>query len=256
MKRFNVDQLTKCVEIAFILEPILDKKDCTTRFVDLEYKTLTDFLISAVNVNKIFSKYIQSVNSGNQEIYSHLIPAIKNSNKYKSDKNIVFGLLVFMFVTVKSRMISSSVAECLENIRDVIANSNKADVKNYLDGFKLNSTTSLGLLKKQIVKHDYETFYRFDSLFKLFTFAFNNVFKDPNTTSYQVCKEFIEGFPTVSKFVQEVDENKGLLGSLTNSFNKFHTKNSELSVGFLSDLTAAALFIYLSYQDPDTYVIK
>lgn len=256
MHELTSDQVQKCVEISFVLEPVLDKKDCTTRYVDLDHKPLADFLIAAINVSNVFQEYAKSVSSGNKDIYSHLLQAMEISNNYKSEKNINFGLLVFMFVAVRSRMTSESLEECLRNIPHVIANSSKQDVTNYLDGFSLNSQTSRRKFKKQTVREGYEKFYKNDNLLDLFSFALTNVFKDTTTTSHQVCKEFVEGFPTVSKFVSEIDEKKGLLLSLTDSFNALHKESSELSVGFLSDLTAAALFLYISYRNPETYIVR
>jgi len=255
MKEVTPELLQRQVEIAFALEPIIDKDGCTTRYVDLPAKPLAHFLIAGINVGQTFREYVESVLSGgNEEVFSHLLEAMEVSNEYKSEKNINFGLLVFMFVAVQARVKNDNLQECLEKIPEIIKNTQTKDVNNYLEGFKINSKTSSGKRKKQIVSDGYEKFYQARDLYELFSLGLE-VFQDPTTSNHQFCKEFVDGFQTVKKFISEIDEKKGLLESLANSYNSLHSNKPELSPGLLADLTATALFLYMAYKDPKEYSI-
>lgn len=255
MKKVTPELLQRQIEIAFILEPILDKDGCTTRYIDLPAKPLSHFLIAGVNVGQTFREYAESIlYDGNNEIFSHLLKAMEVSNEYKSKKNINFGLLVFMFVAVQGRTKYDDLQVCLEKIPEIIKNTSAKDVNNYLEGFKINSRTSSGERKKQIVSDGYENFYEAKDLYELFSIGLE-VFQDTKTSNHQFCREFVDGFPTVKEFISGIDEKKGLLESLANSYNSLHSKKPELSPGLLADLTATALFLYIAYKNPKEYSI-
>ena len=255
MKGVTPELLQRQVEIAFALEPIIDKDGCTTRYVDLPAKPLAHFLIAGINVGEIFREYAESVlSSEDNEVFSHLLRSMEISNEYKSEKNINFGLLVFMFVAVQSRLKYDNLQDCLGGIANIIKNTPANDVDNYLEGFKLNSKTSLGERKRQIVSDGYEKFYQASNLYELFSLGLE-VFQDPTTSNHQFCKEFVDGFPTVRRFVKEVDEEKGLLKSLADSYNSVHMQDPDISPGLLADLTATALFFYITYKAPESYNI-
>ena len=256
MKEIFPELIQRQVEIAFALEPIIDKDGCTTRHVDIPAKPLSHFLIAGINVGQNFRDYAESVLSGeNAEVFSHLLKAMEVSNEYKTEKNINFGLLVFMFVAVKSRLRSENLQVCLGGIPIIIQSTSVKDVNNYLEGFKINSQTSSGTRKKQIVSDGYEKFYEAKNLHDLFSLGLQ-VFQDPATSNHQFCKEFVEGFPTVRRFTGEIDDEKGILQSLADSYAFIHTQSPEISPGLLADLTATALFLYITYKSPKSYQIK
>ncbi len=246
----------QCVQIAFILEPILDKNGCSTRFHDLPGKPISDFLISAINIGQIIEGYADTViNKKSRQLFSHFHNAIQISNEYKSKKYMNVGLLEAMFVSIKTRLDSNSLEEALNNYKNTQKNTNNQDIVDYIKAFKLAWSTARNGYKRDIIEtmekevSKYSNFYDWYELKLMMS-------KDPSTSTFQWIRESREGYPLIKRFVEEIDESNGLIKSIENSYNKIHAENPLLKVGILADLSAAALFLYLSYQDPETYMVK
>ncbi len=253
--KLTPEQIQKTVELAFVLEPILDKKDCTTRYVDLPGKPLTDFLVAAINVGEIFREYAQSILKGNTETYSHILEAMRCSNDLKSKKYINYGLLVFMFIAIRSRYLSDNLQDCIKNMKKVLLESSRVDVSNYLKSWNINLETSTQAYKSKTTQDNYGVFKKANNLYELFMTG-SKVFNDPSTTTHQFCKEHIEGYPTIKEYIDDIDSHSSMLGSVEKTYNRIHQKSPQISEGLLSDLAATSIFVYLSYKDPKEYIIR
>lgn len=254
MTELSPGQLQRFVELSLVLEPVADKEGCTTRHVDIPGKPLGDFLIAAVNVGEIFREYASSLLEGNQEVYSHLLRALAVSNDFKRKKYINHGLLVFLFIAVKSRHMSSSLDEAVKNMFRVIKESGSQDVRNYMKSWEVNLETSTQSYKAKETNDNRETFDSATSLFELFV-AGTRVFKDPHTTLYQFCKEHVSGYPTVMRYCNGLRKSESTFISVQDTYAAVRADYPERSPGLLSDLAAAALFLYLSFQDSKTFTI-
>src|SRR3954462_9139411 len=96
LMRISPQKIRQLAELSFMLEPILNKADCTTRFIDLPERPITDFLIAGVNAGGAVEKYADSViHENNRQMFSHFYEALAESNKYKTKKYINVGLLEF-----------------------------------------------------------------------------------------------------------------------------------------------------------------
>jgi hypothetical protein len=251
------NRIRKLVEIAYTIEPLLDKKDCTTRFIDLPGKTIYDFILAGLNVGKVFEDYVRSVQEqNNKELLSHFEAAVKISNEYKHEKLINIGLLEFMFVAVKSRLISKTLEESLDNIKKVLQNTTNEDVQNEYKVFVDALATSKKATKKSSWIETYKGFLKFDNLYEYYVHAEQAFANDVTTANYQVAHEFTEGFPILREYVNNVDTNKGLIKSIEDTYEELHKKNPENKIGILADFSAVAIFLYLSYQDPSAYVLN
>jgi len=247
-------QVRQTAEIALVLEPILDKADCTTRYQDLEGKPLTDFLIAAINVGSVIEDFADSViNKNNKRMLSHFAAALRASNDYKNKKYINTGLLHFLFITIYVRLNSVSLEEALKNYIPIMQAGTKQDIADLEAGFEVGWSTSKSKQDwyKTVIKIGGEAnnYYERQQMLNA------QLTKDSPPSSYPVTKEAMDGFPIVSKYIHGIDEEKGIITSFEETYNDLHKKDPELKVGILADLAASALFLYLSYQISETYRI-
>lgn len=246
-------QVRQLAELALVLEPILDKQGCTNRYEDLENKPLVDFLVAAVNTGPGIEEYARSVlEDNNQQIFSHFAKTIEISNDYKTKKYINTGLLHFLFITIRVRLESQSLEEALNNFIPVMECKSKPDVHNLIRGFEVGWSTSN---KKRGWQQEVFRSARSADSYYARQIMINKHLEDKLDSAYQTTKEAIDGFPTIRKFVEEVDENKGLIKSLEDTYSQLRASKPEIKVGVLADLAASALFLYLSFQDPTKYKI-
>jgi len=249
------ETIRKLVELAFVIEPLLDKADCTTRFQDIPGKTIYDFVISGLNVGCVFEEYAKSVlYENNNQLLSHFEEAVRISNEYKNPKLINIGLLEFMFVTVKARLTSSNLEENLTNLKETVKKTTNVDVQNQYEVF----VNALGTSQKDKKKNSWISTYRkllsSTNLYDYYVRA-EQAFPDKETANYQVPHQYVAGFPILREYATNIDENIGLIKSIETTYNKLHSKHPEIKIGILADFSAAAVFLYLSWQNPSTYVL-
>jgi hypothetical protein len=252
----SAQDIRRLSEITFVLEPIIDKKDCTTRFKDLPGKPLADFLIAGINVGETLEDYADSViKDGNNQIYSHYVKALKESNKFKAKKYINLGLIEVLLVVIQARLTFKNLDQALNGFIKLLKNSPKQDLQNYQNAFHLAWATSKNRIKQERLIAFDEISSKANNMYERFL-QITKSFPEPDFSSYQVSLEYVKGFPTIKRFISEIDEDKGLISSIQDTFNALHEEDPIIKVGWLADLSAAAIFLYLSYQDPDSYVIN
>jgi triphosphoribosyl-dephospho-CoA synthetase len=253
--KLTPQDIRKLAEIAFVLEPILDKKGCTTRYQDIDGLPLSDFLIAAVNIGPIIEEYAASlIEDDNTMIFSHFAKAILASNDYKSKKFITTGLLHFLFITIKVRLASSTIDEALGNYQNITRNSTKEDVQQLLNGFEIGwSTTKKDkqdvLEKRREIAENTHSYYEFQK-------TAHETVTPEYPSAFHITHQIIHDFPIIKEFVQNIDEKKGLIVSIENTYNNIHERDPSVKVGILADFSASALFLYLSFQDPKNYTIS
>ena len=77
------------VSIAFCLEAISDKEGCTTRYVDLEGKPLSSFLVSGIVSGKYFYKLANDIKRNKKaEIFKYFESDLKDSLQYLNKDNL------------------------------------------------------------------------------------------------------------------------------------------------------------------------
>lgn len=246
----RIRQLT---QLAFTLEPLLDKEGCTTRFADLEGKPLADFIVSGVNVGTVIEDFAQQAIAGDARMFSHYKAAILASNDYKTKKLINTGLLHFLFITICVRLQSNTLKEAVNNYIPVMQATTQEDAKDFVAGMELSWSSSTK--KSEWIHARHEALPHVSSYYELQSKIYQNS-PDQTTSSYQVTKLAYDGFPIIGRFITEVDEEKGLLKSIETTYNAIHKENPTIKIGVLADVSASALFLYLSFQDPETYIIR
>lgn len=251
----NIDakKIRQLTELAFALEPLLDKEGCTTRYTDLAGKPLADFIVAAINIGPAVEDFAEQALAGNMRMFSHFQQAILSSNDYKAKKYISTGLLHFLFITICVRLESQSLDEAISNYIPVMQKTTNQDVRDFVAGMSTswndNPKKSRWVQARKEILADAASYYELQStLYKNST--------DTTSSSYQVTKQAYEGFPIIGRFINEIDEKIGLVKSIETTYGKIHRENLDLKIGVLADLSASALFLYLSYQNPDAYIIR
>lgn len=246
----RVGQLT---QIAFALEPLLEKAGCTTRYADLEDKPLIDFITAGINVGAVVEDFAEQALGDDMRMFSHFKRAILASNDYKTKKLINTGLLHFLFVTICVRLKSNSLEEALQNYIPVMQATTNQDARDFVAGIEVSWSTSSK--KSEWIQARHEILPEVSSYYELQSLIHKNS-PDKTTSSYQVTRQACEGFPIIAEFITAIDEGVGLLGSIEATYERIHNDNPTTKIGILADLSASALFLYLSFQDPETYVIR
>ncbi len=249
-------RIRKLVELAFVIEPLLEKTDCTTRYWDIPGKTIYDFIISGLNVGQVFEDYAASIiNDGNNLLFSHFEEAVSLSNEYKHQKWINLGLVEFMFVAVKARIISPNMSDYLNVIKRVVIETTNEDIQTQFEVHTKALSTSQKSEKKSTWTELYQNFLDSKNLYEYYSRA-EKVLTDKTKGNYQVAHEHTQGFPILREYINDIDEEIGIIKSIEATYNRLHKEKSEIKIGILADFSAIALFVYLSYQDPQGYILK
>jgi len=248
-------RVRQIIEIAYVLEPLLDKDDCTTRFNDLPGKPLTDFIVAGINVGRVFEGYAEKViTKKSRQMFSHYPMAVEVSNEFKRKKFMTVGLLEFMFVFLRTRLLYSEKERFFENITVSLKETDNQDVLDCLGAFRIAVKTSSSEVKKKNVKRNYDYFSKAESVHELYSRCLER-FPDEKSTGHQVAYQYLNGFPIAKRYVSEINEEAGLIKSIEGSYNRLHKEFPHHKIGILADLAAVAIFLHLSYKSPD-YVIR
>ncbi len=74
-------------------------------------------------------------------------------------------------------------------------------------------------------------------------------------SSHQTTQQALDGFPLLRVFIKKIDENVGVIKSLEKTYAQLRKQYPDLKVGILADQCASALFLHLSFKDPEEYRI-
>ena len=230
---------------AFVLEAISDKPGCTTRYEDLPGKPLQDFIMAGINASDIFGEFAADyIKDPTISVFSYNVRALQRSNQHKSPKNINFGLLEIMFPTVAARLIDNNPNTVIDTIVDLIQKTSRHDVVEILKTRKIAWSTSTNGKKTNYPFVKYESC---DSLW-----SFYGAVKDdftPDVSHYQWSDDILAGLPTLRHFFTAFQKDGSLLKNTKVVFQSERKDRPHISIGILADMCAAAMFLWLSFND-------
>jgi hypothetical protein len=241
----SADEIQRLVTVAFTLEAISDKDECTTRYVDLPGKPLQDFLIAGINVGKHFAALARDVErEGDRvEIFRHFVPALYDANANKSSKFVNFGLLEAMFATVTARLLSDSGSDVPRWLQELFDRPIAGDVHHLLDARKLAWSTSSNDAKRNFddspLRHltSLGEFYR--QLIEMF---------GTETSNYQWGRHIADGFPVLVQTYAALQEHGDVLQAIPEIHRSLRKEFPDMKIGILADWSAAAIFLHLYDQ--------
>ncbi|MBM3233748.1 hypothetical protein FJZ19_01505 [Candidatus Pacearchaeota archaeon] len=242
-------ELQRQVEMAFLLEVTIPKKECTSRFRDIGPKQKFEyFLISAINSGKYFFELGERINitQGQPDVFYDLAyRALIDSQKSRGGKIVNYGLLEAMFPVIVSRcLFDGNGLEVLKAVPNVLKDTSNEDVRYVAEMRKKIYLASNKQFKRDFPFHTFG-----DNVFEHYDYHK----KVAHEASRLFVSELTDGMPLTRKMYQLLTTDKGdLTERLNEGFNQARNL-SGLPYGALADFSAAALFLLIS-EDPNSSI--
>lgn len=245
--KYNSLDIMHYVILASILEPIPEKKGCTTRKNDWQDKSkLEYFLISGVNVGRVFYELVERIKDNNYKqpdlIYDLAYKAQKESFKNRKGGKINFGIIELLIPIITTQIIEQrNDINVLDKVEEILKNTTKEDVKYHCKFRKIARDVS-----KQFPS---TTVYNICNLYEYYKL-------DKNELENDVHKEYITRFERI-KQAYSILETKYKDGNLLDisiiAYNSI-LKDCNNYSGLTADYICIALYFYL-INLPDVIIL-
>lgn len=230
---------------AFVLEALTDKPGCTTRYEDLPGKPLQDFVIAGINSSHSFAEFAAArLEDPSTPIFAYNLAALKASNVHKSPKFVNFGLLEILFPTVAARLLTSDQAKVIDLIPLLIQQTTNQDVRCLLATRQLAWGTSRTDYKLDFDATAYETLASVADFYAKLRQDYAI-----QTSNHQWVKQFDDGLPIMRRFLEGYTADGEIMHSTKSIFLEQKDANPDTAVGIIADMCAAAIFLWLSFND-------
>lgn len=244
---YNSLDIMHYVILASVLEPIPEKKGCTTRKNDWQDKSkLEYFLISGVNIGRVFYELAERIKDNNYKqtdlIYDLAYKAQKESLKMRKGGKINFGIIELMIPIVTTQIIEQrNDINILDKVEKILKKTTKEDVKYHYKFRKIARDVS-----KQFPS---TTIYNTNNLYEYYKL-------DKNELENNVHKEYITKFERI-KQAYSILETKYKDGNLLDisiiAYNSI-LKDCNNYSGLAADYICVALYFYM-INHPDVVII-
>lgn len=242
MKYSSLD-IMHYVILASVLEPIPEKKGCTTRKYDWQDKSkLEYFLISGINIGHVFYELVERIKNNNYKqpslIYDLAYKAQKESFKNRKGGKINFGIIELLIPIITAQIIEQkNDIKLLDKVEEILKNTTKKDVQ-YHHKFRK--------IAKEVSKQFPSTcVYNVDNLYDYYAL-------DKNELENSVHKEYITKFKRIKKVYKILEKNYkngNLLDASVTAYNEI-LKECDNYCGLAADYVCVALYFYLvSHKD-------
>lgn len=235
------------VILASILEPIPEKKGCTTRQNDWQDKSkLEYFLISGVNIGRVFYELVERIKSNNYKqpnlIYDLAYKAQKESLKNRKGGKINFGIIELMIPIITTQIIEQrNDINILDRVEEILKNTTKEDVQYHCKFRKIARNVS-----KQFPS---TIVYDTPNLYEYYKF-------DKNELENDVHKEYITKFERIKQAYSILEakyQDGNLLDISIFAYNSI-LKDCNGYSGLAADYICVALYFYL-INHPDVIIV-
>jgi hypothetical protein len=230
---------------AFCLEAIADKKDCTTRFVDLPNRPLEDFVLAGVNVGPAFAAFAADRLAGKQALFDRFSEALDASNVHKSAKFINFGLLEIMFPIVAARLQCEDPKKVIDVSVQLMRRGTPADAQHMIAAREKAFSTST---KREQKMREIKPALQAASPYEFYMTVLKNVPEE--TSSHQWTQHYKNSLPWIREQFDylQTHTDEPILERIKHAFDPVREQNPDISIGLLADMSAAAVFLHLSFQ--------
>ncbi len=246
------------VMLSAALEPISDKKDCTTRYVNASRHLKLEYFITAgINIGDSFEELSQRIAEMRFQpriIYDLALRAQRDSARNRAGGRINQGIIELLIPIVASQYINDvkcekTVEEILNGATKILKSTSREDVDYLIEMKKLANELSCYTDRKVPEHPDAKT-------------VFEYYLKDLKTSEKPTGKahngEFVNGFPTVKLMYKKLTSSKqeGLSEKAEEAYNYVLGKLDEnVGRGFPADCVAAAIYLWIS-QNPKEKIIN
>lgn len=239
------DDVRDLVAKAFVLEAITDKPGCTTRYEDLPGKPLQDFVLAGINCSRYFALSAEDyARDPAAPLFAHNLGALRASNAHKSSKYVNFGLLEIMFPVVRARIGTDEPAAVIDSVIDCIKASTNRDVRDILQTRKLAWSTSTNTHKAAFDPKKYEDLA---SVWDYYMVIYRG--NNQETSGYQWTNQYLNGLPILRTFFEGYQGSGEVMHATERIFLAQKACNPAVPVGILADMCAAAIFLWLSFNE-------
>ena len=244
---FNSLSIMRNVVLASVLEPIPNKKGCTTRYCDWQDKSkLEYFLIAGVNIGEVFYKLYERIIANNLKqpkmIYDLAYEAQLNSFKNRKGGKINFGIIELLIPIVTAQVVyQNNDITVLDEVEDILKNTSNQDVEYHWKFRKIAREVSRTL--PNIKLYDVNNLYDYYKISK-------------NENENNVHKEYISQFKRIKEIFYILEKEKDVGNLLDNSVVAYDTILEKCNnfYGLAADYVCVAIYLYLS-KYPDTIII-
>lgn len=235
------------VILASVLEPIPEKKGCTTRKNDWQDKSkLEYFLISGVNIGQVFYELAERIKDNNYKqpnlIYDLAYKAQKESLKNRKGGKINFGIIELLIPIITTQIIERrNDINILDKVEEILKKTTKEDVQYHCKFRKIARNVS-----KQFPS---TTAYNICNLYDYYKLHKNELEND-------VHKEYITKFERIKRAYSILElkyEDGNLLDISIIAYNSI-LKDCNNYSGLAADYICVALYFYL-INHPDIIII-
>lgn len=235
------------VQQALVLEPLADKTGCTTRYEDLPGRPLESFVTAGVGVGPVFAKFASEwLAAEKSSIFHHFLQALKAS---KTDgKYVNFGLLEILFPAVAARIECSEPEDVVTKIVELMQRAPQSDVGELVEARKLAWSTSE---KRETKLKDLTP--SVCAAPNPYAFYEALLAAEPHGSAAQWATNYKEGLPLLAQQFNSLRrQTKGtMLDKIKVAYDEVREQDPDVRVGILADMSAAAIFLYLSYAKSD-----
>ncbi|HSX33139.1 MAG TPA: hypothetical protein VLF91_02265 [Candidatus Saccharimonadales bacterium] len=232
------------VQRALVLEPLADKQDCTTRFVDLPNRPLENFVLAGINVGPVFEEFGRDwLAGGETRLFHRFVDALEVSNEHGSGKFVNFGLLEILFPAVAARIVCREPEQMVPTIIDLMEQAPASDVAEMVRARELAWSTSEKRDAKlkdltpavRAAEHPYDFYERV-------------VQGDPHGSTAEWVDNYKQGLPLLGEQFEALRTHPpaSMLDKIQAAYDAVRAKNPGVRTGILADMSAAAIFLYLS----------
>jgi len=132
MKILSPNEVARIVQVAFVLEPIVDKIGLTTRYSDFNKNLkLENFLVAGINVGDSFRELAERIyKSNNLPItYDLALQAQKDSFKNRKGTKLIYGGIISLFplIITQLHIQSTDPYKVLDNVKNILKKTYKKD---------------------------------------------------------------------------------------------------------------------------------
>ncbi len=241
--QLRAETISLLVQQALVLEPLADKAGCTTRYEDLPGRPLESFVTAGVSVGPVFAKFASEwLAAEKSSLFHHFLQALKVS---KADgKYVNFGLLEILFPAVAARIECSEPEGAVAKIVELMQRAPQSDVGELVAARKLAWSTSE---KRETKLKDLTP----SVCAAPNPYAFYNALLtvEPHGSAAQWATNYQEGLPLLAQQLNSLrSQSEGtMLDKIKLAYDEVRGQYPDVRVGILADMSAAAIFLHLSY---------
>jgi hypothetical protein len=233
---------------ALCLEALADKEGCTTRYVDLEGRPLESFIISGINVGPAVQSFADDwLSVGRQEtrLFHRFEEALLASQVHRTGKFVNFGLLEILFPAIAARLTCNEPDRVIDKMIELMGKAPASDVAALINARgQAWSTSEKRATKLADITPEAK---KAANPLEFYAAVFEVTPKD--SASYQWIDNYNNGLPLLRRqFEYMKGSDEPILIKIGRAYEPVRRDHPQTRVGILADMSAAAIFLHLSYM--------